>query len=276
MNNNNNNYPNNSLISNNFNSSNDSMNKEVNKLLNEAILRSIFNKNGNCNIMNMNNNMIEMNNGICFNNIDPDFEFLLNGCKISLYKFDSNGNSNFSTNIPRKTGPMGYLKSYKVPIGWKGFGLNVLYQYENNDWIGNSNCPGEWYIGYHGTKTMRSVNGIIHQGFRRGNGQTHQKSHNSNPLTNKEFPFCGIGVYFTPDIDEAKKYTEPIKYKGYKYRVVFMCRINPYKVRIHSDPFEPLNSLRDYFIVDGDELNDFNGIKRDNEVRLYRILLLRE
>ena len=241
-----------------------------NNMMNNGNMNNINNINNINNMNNMSNNMIGNNNNFS----DPDLDFLVYGCKISLDKLDPNLNCNFSTCIPRDTGPKNYLKSYKIPTGWKGYGLNVLIQYKDKDWLGHSNSPGEWYVGYHGTKTMGSVNGIIYQGFRRGNGQTHHNSINSNPLTNQRFPLCGIGVYFTPDIDEAKKYTESIEYNGYKYRVVFMCRINPYKARIHT--FEPLNSLRDYFIVEGDELNDFQGNKRDDEVRPYRILLLRE
>ena len=269
---NNNNQPVNTFLSNYSNSSNNSMNHQINNQINNIILGAWFNNNTNFHFMNISNNMIGNNNNFS----DPDLDFLVYGCKISLDKLDPNLNCNFSTYIPRDTGPMNYLKSYKIPTGWKGYGLNVLIQYKDKDWLGHSNSPGEWYVGYHGTKTMGSVNGIIYQGFRRGNGQTHHNSINSNPLTNQRFPLCGIGVYFTPDIDEAKKYTESIEYNGYKYRVVFMCRINPYKARIHSDSFEPLNSLRDYFIVEGDELNDFQGNKRDDEVRPYRILLLRE
>ena len=123
---------------------------------------------------------------------------------------------------------------------------------------------------------MESVNGIINIGFRSGVRQTHNLSKNSNPLTNKEYPLCGIGVYFTPDIDEAKEYTAPIYFKGYYYKVVFMCRINSYKVRIRSAPFNPSNSLLDYFIVNGVELKDDVGTKRDYEVRPYRILLFRK
>ena len=269
---NNNNQPVNTFLSNYSNSSNNSMNHQINNQINNIILGAWFNNNTNVHFMNISNNMIGNNNNFS----DPDLDFLVYGCKISLDKLDPNLNCNFSTYIPRDTGPKNYLKSYKIPTGWKGYGLNVLIQYKDKDWLGHSNSPGEWYVGYHGTKTMGSVNGIIYQGFRRGNGQTHHNSINSNPLTNQRFPLCGIGVYFTPDIDEAKKYTESIEYNGYKYRVVFMCRINPYKARIHSDSFEPLNSLRDYFIVEGDELNDFQGNKRDDEVRPYRILLLRE
>ena len=53
-----------------------------------------------------------------------------------------------------------------------------------------------------------------------------------------------------------------------------MCRINPYRVRI-ANYFN-----KEYWIVNGDKLNDYYasilGIKRTDEVRPYRILLLKE
>ena len=94
---------------------------------------------------------------------------------------------------------------------------------------------------------------------------------NSNPLTKYIYPKCGIGVYFTSDINEAKKYTDIISYNGNKYRVVFMCRINPYKVRIYN-----FGNNKEYWIVNGDKLGEIFGNSRPDEVRPYRILLFKE
>ena len=111
-------------------------------------------------------------------------------------------------------------------------------------------------------------------GFKRGDGQQCKNYANINPLNNLIYPKCGEGVYFTPDINEAKKYTDSISYSGQNYRVVFMYRINPYRVRIAKV------SNQEYWIVNGDKLNDYYalilGIKRTDEVRPYRILLLKE
>lgn len=250
--------------SNKSSNSNNSMTKRINKIINNIIKQNY--KNNDINKIKENLNYYERT---------QDLDFLIKGCKILPQKLDSNGDSNFSSYVPRMSGPRGFTKKYTIPKGWKGYGLKVmgLYDNGNDEWIGNSNSDGEWYIAYHGTKTMGAVNGIINHGFRRGNGQSHEESNNSNPLTEIQYPKCGVGVYFTPDIVEAKKYTEPIYYNGYKFSVVIMCRINPYKVRIHGVPDD---SLLDYFIVNGDELSDNSGIKRDDEVRPYRILLLRE
>ena len=43
-------------------------------------------------------------------------------------------------------------KAYVPPVGWVGFGLNVLSKYDNgnNDWLGCKNKSGEYAIGYIG------------------------------------------------------------------------------------------------------------------------------
>ena len=47
-----------------------------------------------------------------------------------------------------------------------------------------------------------------------------------------------------------------------------MCRINPYKVKICR-----YIDNKEAWIVNGDRLNDIEGKKYDDEVRLYRILI---
>jgi len=155
-----------------------------------------------------------------------------------------------------------FSKDYIPPEGWTAIGLKVasIYDGGNDAWLGTGNNKGEWYIGYHGVKSIDAIHGICVDGFRRGSGQVYKDDVNINPLTNKQFPKCGEGVYFTNDIEEAKKYTLPIDYNGNKYRIVFMCRVNPYKVRIAS-----LGDKKEYWIVEGDKLGDLYGKKRSDE-----------
>ena len=68
----------------------------------------------------------------------------------------------------------------------------------------------------------------------------------------------------------AKSYSRPIDFNGNQYRVVFMCRVNPYHVRIAK-----LKENKEYWIVEGDKLGDLRGFKRCDEVRPYRILVLK-
>ena len=204
---------------------------------------------------------------------NPNLDFLVEGCKIPNSIFDEAGDCKGNWSLRNKTGPPGYLRDYIPPLNWIGIGLKVygLYDYGDNTWLGNSNEYGEWYIGYHGTRTMDSIKGIACNGFRRGDAQQFKQYKNINPLTKNNYPKCGIGVYFTPDIEEAKLYAEIISYSGNKYRVVFMCRINPYKVRIAS-----LGINKEYWIVNGDKIDEKYGSSRPDEVRPYRILIFKE
>lgn len=50
-----------------------------------------------------------------------------------------------------------------------------------------------------------------------------------------------------------------------------MCRINPYKVRIAS-----LGINKEYWIVNGNKIDEKYGSSKPDEVRPYRILLFKE
>ena len=69
-------------------------------------------------------------------------------------------------------------REYYPPIGWKGFGLKVLDKYEDNEWIGMNNTPGEWCVDYHGVGSGQSskqvkkiIALIIISQFKSGSGQ---------------------------------------------------------------------------------------------------------
>ena len=207
---------------------------------------------------------------------DIKLDYLLSGCIISPSMFDLRGNRNEGWGEGEKRGPPNYLIDYDPPLGWSGYGLKVLNEYDKGDntWLGYSNIEGEWYIAYHGTNALNS-NSIIQKGFGATlNGQLYQRNENINPLSKNSIKELngkiGFGVYCTPKIKEAEKYSEYdiFEYLGKKYKFVFMCRINPYKVRICKDKPE-------YWVVSGDNLNQgVSKIKKyDDEIRPYRILL---
>ena len=199
--------------------------------------------------------------------------FLYYKCFISPSIIDDMGTTNIGWRRGAKSGPYFYLKDYIPPEGWTAIGLKVVNLYDdgNNEWLGTKNTRGEWYIGYHGVKTIESIQNIYKQGFRRGDGQVHENDPNINPLNNYIYPYCGKGVYFTPDINEAKSYAQFIEYNNYNYKIVFMCRINPLYIKIAD-----LGNNKEYWIVEGDKLGDLNGKKRSDVVRPYRILFMKE
>ena len=242
-----------------------------------------FNSNNNMNYMNLMGNMNTMNDNISFNSnnnmnymnmmpcncpfcsknnniyVKTAKLFLVNDCQIPLSMLDEKGDCTSGWRENSQNGPPGYLKNYIPPKGWTAIGINVWNKYDfgNNDWLGINNNNGEWYIGYHGIKKKEAILGILTNGFIIGPGQTYKDSYNNNLLTKYNYLLCEEGAYFTPDINEANKYTDIIKYNNYDLRVVFMCRINPHKVRI-------TNTLKnkEYWLTNG----------KTDEVRPYRIL----
>ena len=80
------------------------------------------------------------------------------------------------------------------------------------------------------------------------------------------FPKVGEGVYCTPQISEAETYSSEITFDEKQFKLIFMMRVNPYKIRISGNK-------KDYWVFKGDLLSDNTTRKFDDEVRPYRILL---
>jgi len=188
--------------------------------------------------------------------------FLMYGCGVPFYKLDSKGDLEYNSSywrVGKFNGPPGHLKKFIPPTGWTAVGLKVAGCFDegNDDWLGTSNKFGEWYIGYHGVKSASAIYNICMAGFKKGPGQQEKYSNNSNSLNNFLYPKCGEGAYFAQDINQAAGYTNGISYNGKYYKVVFMCRINPNRVKIAEQGYE-----KDYMIANG-----------YNEVRPYRVLI---
>ena len=189
--------------------------------------------------------------------------------------FDEKGNryNDYEWGINQKRGPPDHLEDYIPPLGYLGFGLKVYNQFDNGDntWLGYTNEEGEWYIAYHGTGNNEVIKKIMNEGLKKGPNQVYNESENINKLSKSIFPFCGDGVYLSPDISEAQDYSQDkhgICLNGKEYYIVFMCRVNPYKVR-----FVKKKNIDDskYWIVGGDSYS--KGIKSSDEIRPYRILV---
>ena len=243
-------------INNNYNNNNINTYNNNNNNTNNANSKSKNNNNNN-----KNNQLVENKKNIKRKTLDYlsiSKEFLIKECNVSKSKLDKKGDCLGGWRVDDKNGPPGYLKDYIPPKGWTGVGLTVqdIYDKGDNTWLGREKKKGEWYICYHGTKTKKSIEKIIKYNFKPGPRQAFEDSDNENPLNNSYETNVGAGIYFAKDINEAKNYTKIIKYKDYKLRVVFMCRINPELVKICNDD--------KYYVVSGENV--------DNEVRPYRVL----
>jgi hypothetical protein len=202
------------------------------------------------------------------------FNSLLAGCQLTENMFDKKGDkiNKYDWGKHKERGPPDNLQEYHPPIGYIGFGLIASRQYDDGDdtWLSCDNVDGEWYIGYHGTGSNDIIGKIINMGLVPGEYQDYSDEKNINQFSYENFPLCGRGVYLTPDVDEAEEYSgrkKGILLNNVQYDVIFMCRVNPFKVRI-ADKADPA-----YWVVGGDSQGNNQEYKISEECRPYRILL---
>ena len=153
-------------------------------------------------------------------------------------------------------------KKYFPPYDLIGIALKIKNKYDkkNNIWLGKENKEGEWAVAYHGVgkgKIFEKVLNIINENLKEGHGQLYDKQ--VNVEKNKdEYPYCGEGVYFSPNIEEALKYAGKTSLGWYNlnFQFVIMARVNPNKIR--SPGGVPV-----IWILNGN----------DDEIRPYRLLI---
>ena len=150
--------------------------------------------------------------------------------------FDCIGNTlfpNSSNNLKRGS------EKYYPPYGWFGIGLKVKGKYDkgNDDWL--SKESNKWAIAYYPVGYNSSSNEII---------EILNKIITKNELTNGDNQFkcsvkdkrhpskkIGVGVYLTPDINIAERFSGKITINKKNYRVVLMAKILINEIREPHD-----------------------------------------
>ena len=155
-------------------------------------------------------------------------------------------------------------RKYIPPDGWIGFGLNVVNKYDggNNDWLSCDGRQGEWCIAYHGAcvrntsdEIKQIIKPILLNNLKPGLGQAYSGDDDACHPGHK----VGIGVYCTPNPLDAEGYAGTIEVNGFYYKVAFMLRVKPDKIRYSSN-------MQNYWV-----LNAGNG--DFSEIRPYRFLI---
>ena len=196
------------------------------------------------------------NNNMTVDEVDPDF---LNSFITDKTLFDGIGHNLIGIWAQgEKRGGYDYIP----PNGWIGFGLKVFGKYDNgnNDWLACNGREGEWPIAYHGACIRNTSNEIkeivkiiIEQNLKPGSGQGYRDSNDVKHPGNK----VGVGVYCTPKPSIMEGYAGTLEVKNHKYKVAFMLRVKPDKIR-YSNP--------DIWVLNGGN-GDFS------EIRPYRFLI---
>lgn len=181
---------------------------------------------------------------------------VLEACKLTLNMLDNRGNRR-PDEWP-KSGIRGGQPYFPPDNTWVGYGLRVLNEYENNDWIAMNGNSNEWAVAYHGTseaavKPICSQYGKFFSTIAEGaSGQKCKNLENINPLSKATYPICEEGAYCSPHLNYAYEYS-----KKTKNGVIIMCRVNPSLIRIPKGKYE-----KDEWITDGTK----------NSIRPYRLL----
>ena len=195
------------------------------------------------------NNKIEDNHIQFFNNIHKLINIKENFIKREFMQYNKNFKDEFDEALDNVDGGWGEEKKiiggreYDPPKGYIGIGLNVNKYGNDKTWLGTCNAEGEWPIAYHGVGghlVYNKARSILKNNLIPGGGNS-----------------FGDGVYFGREIriaDEYARYSQD----SIKYYVVFMCRVNPNKLKI-------VKKYPEYWLLPGNGNGDF--------IRPYRILL---
>ena len=184
-------------------------------------------------------------------------KIIMEGVKLSPNMLDSRGNQ-----LPNGYGS-GFRGKfpYNPPIGWKGFGLNVSGKYDNgnDDWLKMDGNLNEWAVAYHGIGINKNnveqiTNLIFTGGFKAGPRQGLENDDDIYHFGQK----VGKGVFCSPNIKYAESYAglSNTVINGKRYKMAFMLRVNPTKIRCSR-------RLPEEWVLDG----------TTNEMRPYRLLL---
>ena len=198
---------------------------------------------------------------------------LIEGCRLSPNIFDQRYNKfynlnfnqnfnllnnnmfqNFNNNAKYRGG-----EEYISPYSWTAYGIDVSgkYDFGDNTWLGNSNQLGEFAVAYYGINNIFNKNmNIIQNLFSlMGNLESGRTFIDSNNIRNPGHK-CQAGAYFYKNPNYAENSSEEINIGGFKYKIMFMCRVNPIKIR------QP-ETFQDLWILS----------PSPDEVRPYKILI---
>ena len=165
--------------------------------------------------------------------------------------FDNSGNflnPNSRQNIFRGK------ERYDPPYNWIGIGLNVIGKYEDDKWLNDISDKSEWAIAYRGIGTNISSNDVkIYLRYFIEKGLNIAKSSSKSESNDKRrWKKVGEGIYMTPYIKIAEKYTQNITFNNKKYKVLLMAKVKIDKIR------EPKGT--NFWVLNNEE------------IRIYRIL----
>ena len=178
-------------------------------------------------------------------------KLLIENYAINKDCFDNRGNflnPNARKNIYRGK------EIYEPPYGWMGLGLNVLGKYQDDIWLEDITDKSEWAIAYRGifSKDENKMKGLIKYYIEKQDLKIAETTIKGQIYNRRRWKSINKGVYITPYIKVAEKYTQSISFNNKKYKVLLMAKVKIGQI------VEPEGS--DFWILN----NDY--------IRIYRVL----
>ena len=195
---------------------------------------------------------------------DPDYNkilylyikknILLSGCKLNKYILDSRANNNKVWGVNEIRGG----KPYYPPHGWVGYGLRVADRFDNGDnsWLDYNHSKGEWSVAYIGIGEDLGQNKLMNNKNKNDSSESIRKDFKNFNDKFHSGQKVGEGIIVTPKPKVLEKNCGIFTCCGTKYKIGFMTRVNPEKIRCPE-------GQDDYWVING----------TDNEIRPYRILI---
>ena len=133
-------------------------------------------------------------------------------------------------------------EDYLPPLGWIKYGINIdhLFNDRDSEWISYLHKRGEWAVAYCGIGITESLKQIYE---------------NDDDIRHRNKK-VGVGVYCPSDPKLLEQYAKTINANGENYKVGFMVRVKPDKIRASEKD-------KNMWVVNGN----------DNELRPYGILI---
>ena len=178
-------------------------------------------------------------------------KLLIENYAINKDCFDNRGNflnPNARKNIYRGK------EIYEPPYGWMGLGLNVLGKYQDDIWLEDITDKSEWAIAYRGIFSIdeNKMKGLIKYYIEKQDLKIAETTIKGQIYNRRRWKSINKGVYITPYIKVAEKYTQSISFNSKKYKVLLMAKVKIGQI------VEPEGS--DFWILN----NDY--------IRIYRVL----
>ena len=181
------------------------------------------------------------------------YNLLINDLKINENKFDNRGN--FLNPNLRKNKFRG-KELYYPPYNWMGIGLNILGRFDdgNDNWIEDISKESEWAIAYRGisSKNPNVVKKILKNFIENRDLKSAIVNFKKKLNDRRHWKTIDSGIYVTPYIKVAEKYTQTISFNNKNYKVLLMAKV---KIR---EIMEPKGSL--FWILN------------NNNIRIYRVI----